>query len=70
MFAKYKDRFSACGHVNMGEPRHRFSQLSQFGDMGDDKIADEFHTVSRRKRQRTKTTKKVFLPTRLPPPLI
>lgn len=52
MFEKYKDKFSASGHVSMGEPRHRFSQLPQFGEIGDDEMADEFRTVSRRKRQR------------------
>ena len=57
MFEKYKDKFSASGHVSMGEPRHRFSQLPQFGDVGDDddEMAGEFRTVSRPKRQRRST---------------
>lgn len=55
MFEKYKDKFSASGHVSMGEPRHRFSQLPQFGDVGDDEMTGEFRTVSRRKRQRRST---------------
>ena len=57
MFEKYKDKLSASGHVSMGEPRNRFSQLPQFGDAGDDddEMAGEFRTVSRRKRQRRST---------------
>ena len=64
MFEKYKDKFSASGHVSMGEPRHRFSQLPQFGDVGDDddEMAGEFRTVSRRKRQRRSTGRTPYSP--------